>query len=220
MGTLVVFLTLYVFDKKTSLILGFSISFILITFDLIRLMWPAFNRLILKIYGPLMRIEESHKPSGQMFYVLGLCFAVLFLPQVLAVQAILILAWMDPIAGLVGGRFGKTSWNSILNKIFSDARPEGLDLGLKTIEGSLAGFLMAILAGISAWMLCEPQLNVQNNQISGYPFNTVVFAFSFLGALIAMIAESWPSQWDDNINIPFWTGLILWGTSIAWGIPL
>jgi len=220
MGTLVVFLILFAFEKQTTLIIGFSISFFLILFDLIRLVWPAFNHVVLKVYGPLMRKEEAHKPSGQMFYVLGLCFSVLILPKVIAVQAILTLAWMDPVAGLMGRKWGKTSWNSILNRIFSDARPEGLDMGLKTVEGSLAGFVAAFLAGLVAWGLNLQSIDQFELLQAGYALSSVIVGFSLLGAFVATLSESWPSQWDDNINIPFWTGLTLWAISIAWGIPV
>ncbi len=35
----------------------------------------------------------------------------------------------------------------------------------------------------------------------------------------AMVAEAWPSQWDDNANIPFWTGVFVWASALLLGIP-
>jgi dolichol kinase len=43
---------------------------------------------------------------------------------------------------------------------------------------------------------------------------------SGVGALVAVISEAWPSQWDDNAKIPFWTGLIVWAAALLLGLPL
>jgi diacylglycerol kinase (CTP) len=213
-GTLLVVVYLYLLSIEQLAVLALSLAGLLIAFDLLRLKWGAFNQLVLKVYGPLMRAEEVSKPSGQLFYTLGLCFSFLLLPKTLAVQSVLVLAWMDPLASFVGRRFGKTPWNGLLNRVLSGARPVGLDLGVKTLEGSLGGFLFAFLAGIVAWVW------VPAIQVAPESYWATAFLFALVGAFVATLAETWPTQWDDNINIPFWTGLSLWLLSRLLGVPV
>jgi dolichol kinase len=219
-GTLVVTTIVFWGDRSKALFFCAIVSLILILFDLMRLAWPSFNAAVLKVYGPLMRHDEVHKPSGQLYYVLGICFCLFVLPPIIATQSILTLAWMDPVAGLMGRKYGKHSWNSWLNKIFSDSRPVGLDMGVKTVEGSLAGFLAAFLAGLVAWGLHYAEFSSWEHFWTQNWAPATVAVFSSVGAFVAMLAETWPSQWDDNINIPFWTGLSLWILALIWGVPV
>jgi dolichol kinase len=46
-----------------------------------------------------------------------------------------------------------------------------------------------------------------------------VLVLSSVAALTSVAAEAWPSQWDDNIMIPFWTSISLWATIQILGIP-
>jgi dolichol kinase len=173
--------------------------------------------LAVNVMGPLMREGEERGPSAQLFYILGLVWAIFALPKIIAVQAILTLAWMDPLAAVVGVRYGRRSWSSIFHRFFIDSKLVPLSLGAKTVEGSFAGFCGALLAGLVAWSL--PALGL-GGYAEAMPSAAVILGFSALGAVVAVIAEAWPSQWDDNISIPFWTGLLLWALSIIAGLPL
>ena len=217
-GTLIAFLYVAVFSRKQSIAILISITSFLIVLDFARLHIARLNRFIIRIYGPLMRANEEREPSAQLHYMLGLSWAVFFLPKPIGVQAILTLAWMDPVAAIVGVRFGHISWGSIFSKFFVGSRTLELKLGAKTVEGSLAGFLVAALAGIIAWT--GPWASYQVGNHLWWPETSTILVFSVVGGLTAIVAEAWPSQWDDNVNIPFWTGLVLWALSVALSIPL
>lgn len=219
MGTVIALLLAYAVDRKTAVIWTLTLGLGLGLFDLLRLSFKPLNQLIQKIFGPLMRESELTEPSAQLFYILGVLFSVLFLPKTLAIQAILTLAWMDPIAGLVGLKFGRHSWNAFLGSLFSDSRHLPIDLGAKTIEGSAAGFLVAVLAGVFAWTGPWAAVEQSGGPII-WPQPSTILIFSASGAVIAMVAEAWPSQWDDNANIPFWTGLGLWALAVLLGVPI
>ncbi len=209
-GTTLAFVFMDVLPRTVSMVGIVSFAVLLTALDLVRIRWPALNRAVFKVYGPLMRRGEETQPSAQVYYMLGLCWAMLFLPKVIALQAILTLAWMDPVAALYGVRFGRRPWNNIFRFFIPEERRISISLGAKTIEGSFAGFLAAFLAGVIAWTgrWIEP--------ISAWQ----VLMLGTVGGVAAVIAEAWPSQWDDNAKIPFWTGLAVWAMALLLGIPL
>jgi|SRR5579859_4234050 len=50
--------------------------------DVIRFMWPAFNRLWMRVMGPLMRDREKQQWNGVIFYLLGAWTVLSFFPKV------------------------------------------------------------------------------------------------------------------------------------------
>jgi hypothetical protein len=50
--------------------------------DVIRFMWPAFNRLWTRVMGPLMRDKEKQQWNGVIFYLLGAWTVLSFFPKV------------------------------------------------------------------------------------------------------------------------------------------
>jgi len=217
-GTVAAFLFATAFDRNSAIAIVTVATLLLGFYDLLRLKYSYLNSLAMKLYAPLMREGEDTGPSAQFYYLLGMCFAIIFLPKTLAIQAILTLAWMDPVAAFVGLKWGRRSWNSVLGKVFVDTRAIPLDLGAKTVEGSFAGFFVASLAGVIAWT--GPWAAVSLGGSLWWPAPGLVILYSFTGAFVAMIAEAWPTQWDDNANIPFWTGLLLWALTAALNTPL
>lgn len=218
-GTIVAYLFLFVFERKTSITMIVAGSIILSFFDLIRIKSPSLNKLVMKVVGPLMRENEQNAPSAQVYYLLGLLWAILFLPKVVAVQAILTLAWMDPVAGAWGVRFGKRRWNSIFRYFIPKERQIPLSLGAKTFEGSAAGFVAAFGAGLVAWTGRWAAYAMPDGSLR-WPEHNEILIMSTVGAFVAVVAEAWPSQWDDNAKIPFWTGLVIWVMAHLVNIPL
>ena len=51
--------------------------------DVIRFMWPAFNRLYIRVMGPLMRDREKQQWNGVIFYLLGAWIVLSFFPKVI-----------------------------------------------------------------------------------------------------------------------------------------
>jgi len=218
-GTAVAYAFLYAIDRKTAAFLILAVTLVFAAVDLARIRVALLNSWVLRLYGPLMRSEENEQPSAQLYYLLGLCWALIVLPKIIAVQAILTLAWMDPVAGAYGVRFGKTRWNSVFRFFIPVERQIPLSLGAKTVEGSSAGFVAALLAGFIAWTGRWSAFALETGRLR-WPSPSEILAMSIVGALVAVIAEAWPSQWDDNAKIPFWTGLIVWAAALLMGIPL
>lgn len=217
-GTCVAYAFAGLVTRQQAFVTTLVIFLLYLPFELGRFFSPKLNKLVVRVWGSLMRQNELNEPSAQFYYFLGLLFAILFLPRVLAIQAILILAWMDPIAGLVGVRYGRRGWSDLLSVFLVDGRKIPIDFGGKTIEGSFAGFCAAFLAGTIAWTGPWAMMTTDAGRL--WPSGGTVLIFSLVGALTAVIAEAWPSQWDDNVKIPFWCGLALYAVSSVWGLPL
>jgi dolichol kinase len=217
-GSVIAYGFVSVFSRLEAFAAVFVLFVASLPFELGRLVWPRLNALVLRVMGPLMRENEIKEPSAQLYYLLGLMFSILFLPRVLAIQAILILAWMDPVAGLVGVRYGRRSWSEVLSAFLIDGRKMPIDFGGKTLEGSFAGFCAAFAAGTVAWT--GPWATYAMGADQAWPSAWIVFWFSLVGGIVAVIAEAWPSQWDDNAKIPFWCGIALYALSTVWGLPL
>ena len=224
-GTVAVGLFVFLFDRKSAIIAVSMLTFVLVGFELSRFVFPKLNSFLMNIFSKLIRPREKNELSGQMFYALGMFWAFVFLPKVLAVQSILILAWMDPVAGIVGSKWGRVEWVQVFEKFWNQGLTE-IELkivGKKTLEGSFSGFLVALGAGVVSWnFLGSDLLNPigGNGPLAGWSTTSVGWLFSSIGAFVAMLSEAWPSQWDDNANIPFWVGAILWITALSLGVPL
>ncbi|MEE8358287.1 MAG: diacylglycerol/polyprenol kinase family protein [Candidatus Hydrothermarchaeales archaeon] len=118
-------------------------------------------------------IEERPGKGAILFLVGALASIILFGENLKIVSAsIIILALGDSVSTLIGVNFGK-------HKIPYNK--------MKSLEGSVAGFVFALLGA---------QIFV------GLPL-------AMLGAITAMLTESLPINIDDNITIPVLSGLIM-----------
>ncbi len=110
--------------------------------------------------------------AAPLFFAIGILLSLLLFPAPVSSATIAIFALGDSAASIFGGRISKN--------------PLPFNKG-KTLEGSLAGFFFAFLAGsffISPWK-------------------------ALVGATVAMIVEYLPLPVNDNILIPLYTGLAL-----------
>ncbi len=217
-GTVAAFLFLHVFERKESIIIMFCFTVLALTVDLLRLRIHSLNKLVHKLWGGVMRKEETKNLSAQSFYIMGMLWLAIVFPKPVVVHSLLVLAWMDPIAGFFGLRFGRTPWRKAIPQNVEIPGAEFV-LRNKTIEGSFAGFIVAFLAGIVAWTGRWASVAGVENASAFWPSPLQVLVLSSVAALTSVAAEAWPSQWDDNIMIPFWTSLSLWATIQIMGIP-
>ncbi|MBI1861982.1 MAG: phosphatidate cytidylyltransferase [Deltaproteobacteria bacterium] len=102
-----------------------------ILFDLARLKIPTVHRFALAHFGGLMRREELRSLTGNSYFILGLFVVVALFPRPIVSLSVLYLALGDPIAALVGTRWGKTKIS-----------------GKKSVEGAIANFAVAFLATV------------------------------------------------------------------------
>lgn len=147
-------------------------------FDVLRLVWPKFNMLVVRDLKKFMRKREVSHLNSMTFYALSTFFVCLFFPQATAVLAVLFLGFGDTTASIVGTKWGRTKF---AGRRFS-------------LEGSLAFFATAFLIS-----LLYPILNPV---FTGNPY-----VFAFLAGLIGMASEMVAGRLDDNFVIPIFSAL-------------
>jgi dolichol kinase/phosphoserine phosphatase len=116
--------------------------------------------------------ERYEFAAAPLYFAIGILATLMFFPAPVNGAAIAIFALGDSTASLFGGLISK--------------KPLPFNKG-KTLEGSLAGFFFAFLAGT---FFVSPLL-------------------ALIGAAVAMTIESLPLPVNDNILIPLFTGLAL-----------
>jgi HAD superfamily phosphoserine phosphatase-like hydrolase len=130
---------------------------------------PVISAITRSAASPSERYEFAAAP---LYFALGILITLIVFPAPVNGAAIAMFTLGDSTASLFGGLISK--------------KPLPFNKG-KTLEGSLAGFFFAFLAGT---FFVSP-------------------ALALIGAAVAMIIESLPLPINDNILIPLGTGLVL-----------
>jgi uncharacterized protein (TIGR00297 family) len=164
----------------------------------------AFNALVLpRLAGTTLSrpVDEARGyVLGILLYPLAVLLLILAFPTRPDIAAVAwgILACGDGVATLVGRPHGRhpLPWNPG-----------------KSVEGSLAFFGAAVIAGVAlSWWTTAA--------VTPAPPTWFVFGAPIVAALVAALAESVPIHLDDNITVPVVAGATLWGLSQVEGAVL
>jgi len=199
-GTLLALLYAYFNNREFFVLFVAIVALLFLPLDYLRTQSEKVNKFCFKWIGFVMRENEKKELSGQFYYILGWLWLFCFCPRIVVICSLLLLAWMDPIASLVGIRFGRIKWIRIASWAFVDLDRLKRTVGGKTLEGSLVSFLVgAVLVFFSF------------NYFSSFDWSFQELTILSLAiAFVGFMAEMWPSQWDDNARIPFWVSLCSW----------
>jgi diacylglycerol kinase (CTP) len=139
----------------------------------------------------LVRAEEQVREAAMTPFAIAVLLTILTVPKLAALVAIYTLAIADPLAAIVGIRFGR---RRIAQK--------------RTLEGSLAFFVatVAIAALVLHWGSNAAQV-------------TTAEASAAIG-IVAAGCELLPLRIDDNLTIPVVVGFATWAITAFFGIPL
>ncbi len=124
-GILLLFIP-YIFKTQAKIIF-LALVCLVSTIEFLRLRSHLIANVLVKIFGHLMRPLERKKLSGSFYYLWGVSLSFLFFDKISATKGLLILAIADPLASLIGIKFGNHRFLK------------------KTLEGTLAFFLVSIL---------------------------------------------------------------------------
>lgn len=159
--------------------------------DVLRQRFPALNEKLLEWFRPIMREYEEKGLAGTSYLLTGVTLVTFLFPREVVLLTLLFLAFADPVASIVGIKYGRT-------KIF----------GHKSLEGTFAAF--AICTGITFFYLSNHHLLL--------PHLVVV---SLLAGLLGAAAELIPiGKLDDNLTLPLLSALGLSGIMFAFGHAL
>lgn len=154
------------------------ISVVGFTVDFIRNRAPLFNRIIIKLMGPLMRRSERDGMSGLPFYALGISLSLFFYSRDIAIISTMFLVFSDPLSSFFGVLYGK-------DKILPN----------KSLQGAVAGFFTCYLITLFYTM--------NTSQLG-----THLLVFSIISGIIGASSELISAfNIDDNLTIPVVSGL-------------
>ncbi|VVT57286.1 uncharacterized protein SAPINGB_P005642 [Magnusiomyces paraingens] len=198
------FLTLWLyavgiqFSQVTPILM--AILVIVLSSDLIRFRWPAFNEIYISVLGPLMRQKEINSYNGVIFYLIGLIFVFSFFPKDVSLISLLLLSWADTAASTFGRAYGH-----LTPKIGNG----------KSLAGSLAAFATGVISAVLLYKYFIPKYNYNNlpgdifwtPETSFIPFSLLVLICGLIGAISEAIDIY---EIDDNLTIPALSAIILY----------
>jgi dolichol kinase len=158
--------------------------------EALRVRYPSVTRAYMKLMGRIAHPHEHHKVNSSTWYATALALLALAFNPMAASVAVIVLGVADPMAAIVGRRFGRTALR-----------------GGRTLEGSLAFVGSGTLAVVGLLMLYYPDLGLQRALLAAV-------AASTLGAL----AELFSFRLDDNLTIPLAAGLGAMAIFTAFGL--
>lgn len=149
--------------------------------DFLRHRYPALNDWMVHAFRPIMRNSEIHRLAGTTYLLTGVALVVLMFPRPIVALTLLFLAFADPIASVIGIKYGK-------DKIF----------GHKSIQGFMAAYVVCTL--------CTFVFLYNHNFATDR-----ILVVSLLAGLIGALAELVPiGKIDDNFTLPVLSGVGLY----------
>jgi dolichol kinase len=169
-----------------------TIACIVYVIDRVRIAYPEIvARRAPWVNRVLVRAEEEVRESAMIPYAIAVLLTILSVPKPAALIAIYTLAIADPLAAIVGIRWGR-------RRVARN----------RTLEGSLAffGSTLAVAVLVLAESSAAPGLTIA--------------AAAFTIALGAAVCELLPLRIDDNLTIPLFVGFTTWIVCGLYGVPL
>lgn len=160
--------------------------------DRVRIAYPEVVERYMPVVNRLfVRAEEQVRESAMTPFAIAVLLTILSVPKLAALVAINTLAIADPLAAVVGIRFGR-------RRIAAN----------RSLEGSLAFFAasVAIAALVLRWGTASSPL-------------TIGATAATIGA-VAAIFELLPLRIDDNLTIPIVVGFATWAVAALFGVAL
>lgn len=166
---------LFFLTKLQALAVLGSITALFGSLEIIRRFSKKWNDFLCdKIFKSIIRPSERYKVNSATIYVTALFTIVLLFPKTPVLAATLILGFSDPVASLVGKRWGKM-------KFYRD----------KSLIGSLSFFITGFIVASLFIYFVEPSF-----ALSHVLFVSAIMAFS------GMLAELFSGFIDDNFAVP------------------
>ncbi|MBN2496229.1 MAG: hypothetical protein JXR96_16670 [Deltaproteobacteria bacterium] len=174
MGAVGVLLYQFVLDRPTTLWIIAGLLSIFAGLDIARRFSSRFNDLLVdRLFGAIVRPQERYRIPSSTWYLLALAVVVLACPRPAACAAVLVLAFADPTASIVGSRWGRT-------RLAND----------KSLQGSLAFFSTGLLAA-AAYLLLEGSLGWAQSMLAASSM-----------AVVGTFVELFSDRLDDNFSVP------------------
>ena len=166
------------FDRRFMLIFIGSVALAFLLLDIVRLLSHKTNLFLFRT--PLIfKQKEVHTFSSMSLFLVAIFLSILLFPESIAILALTFLIFGDVFAKVIGMMFGK------------------IHIFKKTLEGSIAYFLSAVIFGL----ILQPYIEVPISML-------------LVGALTAAIVELIPWGIDDNISVALISGAVMYVMTI------
>ncbi len=174
-----------------ALILGYKPAFYLAAVgaaalaavECVRLLVPAVNRRVVLWVGPLMKPRERRSPTAASHLAIASLLVLFLFGTPIATLALVFVALGDPVAGIVGTRYGR------LRVRLVGSRP-----GSKSVEGTLAFFAVSLAAAAVLWAAGAHDM----------------LWIAAVGAATAALVEFTPIPLEDNFTVPLASAFVMW----------
>lgn len=120
--------------RDTLLVALGSTTAVALSLELVRLRWARLNRVFFRYLPLALKETEASTLTGASYLLLGAVLAFILFNRDIAVAALLFLSIGDPLAGVVGERFGR-------HRLFG-----------RSLEGSLACLAGGMLTAVVLWL--------------------------------------------------------------------
>jgi dolichol kinase len=178
-------------SKTTVLSILIPVTTLFVVFDAARYYSNTGAKLFYKYFGWLLRnyeIDNKRKRlNGASNILISAIICILIFPKLIVVKAFTILIISDSSAALIGRKFGK-------HKFFK-----------KSLEGSLAFFVSAILMAIIATKMQYAWIPKSNME-----YNSLEYLIAIIASGIGAVMEASSVIVDDNYTIPITIGFVMW----------
>ena len=145
-----------------------------VTLEVTRRLSPRVNAICMAAFGSTAHAHEAHRVNSATWYAVAVLAMALCEQTVPAAIALVTHGVGDPIAAIVGRRFGHV-------RLF----------GARTLEGSLAFVLSATIAAMAYVSIVHPEVGLVR-----------AFVAVCAGALAGAFAELFSRRIDDNFSVP------------------
>jgi dolichol kinase len=170
-----------------------AITVAVLILEIVRLWSPRVNRRFMIIFRALLREREVSTLTGSTYFLIAASIVFILCDKSIAAIALAFVAVGDPIAGMVGERWGKLRVNLEEGQISDFARfPRNLRFHLrfhgkkgKSLEGSSACFVACLVVGVILAVVTHVALWV-----------------IVVGAICATVVESLFLLVNDNLSVP------------------
>jgi dolichol kinase len=191
-GLFAAVLYVFVLNRETALWILVPMLVLAGLTELSRKIWPNWNDFLVdRVFGLVSRPKERHTVNSATWYLLALVLAVSVFPVPAVVTGLVVLAVADPVASLVGKRWGRTKIR-----------------GQKSLQGTLA-FLGSALIAVSLYVVFA--------QFSGAWSFSALTTYALISALAGALAELWGDRLDDNFGILISVSLVATGVAFLLG---
>ncbi len=121
--------------RQGLLIILTAITFIFVTWEVLRFASPRVNQWTMAHLGAILRAEERSRLTGTTYLLLSSLIVFLLFERYIAITSLLFLSIGDLLAAIIGERFGQ-------RRVFN-----------KSLEGSLACLVSCLLVGtLVSWL--------------------------------------------------------------------